>query len=90
MRLKITHLKAPWPQGAVVGDVLDLPSIPAWAAGKCVQVGEDVELTIITGDGAGEALPPADKTIATGEGEGAGQPIPVSENEPTKVKGKHK
>ncbi|MBP9148700.1 MAG: hypothetical protein KBG00_07945 [Rhodoferax sp.] len=47
MRLQITHLKAPWPLGAVVGDVLDLPSIPAWAVGKCAQVGDDVELTIV-------------------------------------------
>ena len=47
MRLKITHLKAPWPFGAVVGDVLDLPEMPAWAAGKCVRVVDDVELTIV-------------------------------------------
>lgn len=50
MHLKITHLKAPWPLGAVVGDVLDLPSVPAWAAGKCQIVGDDVELTISSGD----------------------------------------
>jgi hypothetical protein len=34
MLLTITHLKAPWPAGAVVGDVIDLPSIPPWALGK--------------------------------------------------------
>lgn len=67
MHVQITHLKAPWPLGAVVGDVLDLPSIPVWAVGKCVQVEDDVELTIVTGDGTGEALPP----VATSEGEGA-------------------
>lgn len=47
MRLKITHLKAPWPFGAVVGDVIDLPVMPAWAAGKCVRVGDYVELTTV-------------------------------------------
>ena len=74
MRLRITHLKAPWPLGAVAGDVLDLPSIPAWAAGKCEQVDGDVELTIgvllneeggdtVTGDGAGESLPVIDEPV---------------------------
>ena len=58
MKVQITHLKAPWPIGAVVGDVLDLPSVPVWAAGKCKQVEDDVELTIVTGDGTGEALKP--------------------------------
>lgn len=92
MRVQITHLKAPWPLGAVVGDVLDLPAVPVWAVGKCKQVDEDVELTIITGDGSGEALAPVD----SGEGEGAGQPIPVIEpfeeylGEPAKPKGKQK
>lgn len=47
MRLQITHLKAPWPLGAVVGDVLELPEVPAWALGKCEPVGDDVELTIV-------------------------------------------
>lgn len=51
MRVQITHLKAPWPHGAVVGDVLELESIPAWAAGKCHPVGDDVTLTIaVTSD----------------------------------------
>lgn len=99
MRVQITHLKAPWPLGAVVGDVLDLPAVPVWAVGKCKQVDEDVELTIITGDGSGEALLPVDSgegagealpPIDTGEGEGAGQPLPVIDDEPVKAKGKHK
>ena len=46
MKLTITHLKAPWPSGAVVGDVLDLPSVPVWAVGKCQPAGDDAELTI--------------------------------------------
>ena len=35
MLLTITHMKAPWPEGAKVGDVIDLPSVPVWALGKC-------------------------------------------------------
>ena len=42
MRLQITHLKAPWPAGAVVGDVLDLPEVPAWALGKCIVLPDEV------------------------------------------------
>lgn len=35
MKVRITHLKAPWPVGAAVGDVLDLAAVPVWAVGKC-------------------------------------------------------
>ena len=42
MRIQITHLKAPWPLGAVVGDVLDLPAVPAWAVGKCSVLPDEV------------------------------------------------
>lgn len=40
MKVKVTHLKAPWPEGAKVGDTVDLPgdAIPAWALGKCLPV----------------------------------------------------
>ena len=31
----IKHLKAPWPAGAVVGDVIEFEQVPAWALGKC-------------------------------------------------------
>lgn len=68
MRVQITHLKAPWPLGAVVGDVLDLPEIPAWAAGKCKCVGDDVDVTV--------AMDDVSEPVATGEGEGVGQPSP--------------
>lgn len=43
MRVRITHLKAPWPAGSGVGDVVDIPGaeVPPWAAGKCAPaVGE--------------------------------------------------
>ena len=47
MRVKITHLKAPWPCGAVVGDVIELPVVPAWAKGKCVPAPEGAEPTVV-------------------------------------------
>lgn len=81
MKVQITRLKAPWPLGAVVGDVLELPDVPAWAVGKCQSVGDDVALTIITGDGTGDALPDVDEPVIEGE------PLP---DEPVKPKGKHK
>lgn len=40
MKLQITHLKAPWPDGANVGDVVEftkLDEVPAWAVGKCLR-----------------------------------------------------
>lgn len=46
MKVRITHLKAPWPAGASVGDVAQFDGgIAAWAVGKCVPVGEDVPVT---------------------------------------------
>lgn len=50
MKLTITHLKAPWPTGAVVGDVIELASVPAWAVGKCAPA--DDSATVTVGDGA--------------------------------------
>lgn len=46
MRLTITHLKAPWPQGAVVGSVIELASVPVWAVGKCVPAADDAVVTV--------------------------------------------
>jgi hypothetical protein len=46
MKVQITHMKAPWPQGAVVGDVVEVPEVPAWALGKCIEVGDGVEVTL--------------------------------------------
>ncbi|WPB58635.1 hypothetical protein [Xylophilus sp. GOD-11R] len=40
MRYLVTHLKAPWPQGTAVGDVVDFDEVPAWAIGKCTAAGE--------------------------------------------------
>ncbi|MFG6441119.1 hypothetical protein [Roseateles sp. LKC17W] len=45
MKARITNLKAPWPSGALVGAVVEFEAgaLPAWAAGKCVPVGDDEE-----------------------------------------------
>ena len=45
--MTITHLKAPWPAGAVVGSVVEVgDAIPAWALGKCVPAADDAEVTV--------------------------------------------
>lgn len=43
MKVRITNLKGPWPQGAKVGEVVAIPgdAIPGWAVGKCVQAEDD-------------------------------------------------
>ena len=46
MKLTITHLKAPWPAGAVVGGVIELASVPPWAVGKCVPAADDAAVTV--------------------------------------------
>ena len=46
MKLTITHLKAPWPTGAVVGGVIELASVPAWAVGKCAPADDGATVTV--------------------------------------------
>ena len=46
MKLTITHLKAPWPTGAVVGDVIELASVPTWAVGKCAPADDSAAVTV--------------------------------------------
>lgn len=62
MLYRITFLKAPWPAGAKVGDVLELASVPAWALGKCEPAGDDAVATIVVTK-PGE-VPPAGDTEA--------------------------
>ena len=50
MKARITHLKAPWPLGAVVGDVVEFASAPAWAVGKFEQVSDDEAVTLEFGE----------------------------------------
>lgn len=41
MKVRITQLKAPWPEGVRVGDTHEFSGpMPAWAIGKCVLAGE--------------------------------------------------
>lgn len=46
MKLTITHLKAPWPADAVVGDVIELSSVPDWAVGKCAPADDSATVTV--------------------------------------------
>lgn len=50
MKARITHLKAPWPLGAKVGDVVEFDSEPAWAVGKFEKVGDEEAVTLEFGE----------------------------------------
>lgn len=69
MLLTITHLKAPWPEGAKVGDVIDLPSVPVWALGKCQPSSPD--------EVPAEAEPAAQDQAAGTAAQGADGPTPA-------------
>lgn len=43
MKYIITHLKAPFPEGSQVGDVVDFPEVPAWALGKVKPAPDDIQ-----------------------------------------------
>lgn len=44
MKVTITHLKAPWPAGAGVGDVVDVgDNLPGCFVGKCTPAPDDAE-----------------------------------------------
>lgn len=66
MIVTVTHLKAPWPQGVVVGSVVAFTggAVPDCFAGKCVPAPEDAEARFVypapaeadpAADGAAEA-----------------------------------
>jgi hypothetical protein len=66
MKVKITSVKAPWPSGAQVGDVVEFEGdkAPAWAAGKFTPAPDDAEAAHkylpqleVHGDGTGPVLP---------------------------------
>lgn len=62
MRVRITVMGAPWPQGAAVGDVVDVgerAGIPAWALGKCEPVADDEPVTAGAPSEASEPAPAA-------------------------------
>ena len=64
MKVTIQTLKAPWPAGAKVGDVVAFQGdiAPAWAVGKFAPASDNAEADfhyepkLITGDGSGQAL----------------------------------
>ena len=58
MKVQITHLKAPWPTGAGVGDVVELhvSELPAWALGKCTPAAADAT---VFGPATGVPMAPA-------------------------------
>lgn len=63
----IKHLKAPWPKGAKVGDIIEFDVLPGWAAGKCDLGGSQPTVFAdqeVSGDGTGAALAPADPEAA--------------------------
>lgn len=47
MKVRIEVLKAPWPAGAKVGDVVEIAGdrIPTSLAGKCIKVADDTPVT---------------------------------------------
>lgn len=45
MKARITNLKAPWPHGAKIGDVVEFEVVPVWAAGKFAAAEDDAEVT---------------------------------------------
>ena len=49
MKVRITYMKAPWPEGAKVGDVveLDADAVPVWAVGKCELAEADADVTVV-------------------------------------------
>lgn len=67
MKVTVSHLKAPWPAGVAVGNVVDLQGVdklPAWCLGKCEQVADETEAAFVWSPPApveeAAALPPAD------------------------------
>jgi len=74
MLYEIKALKAPWPKGAKVGDVVDMPYLPAWAEGKCSIALDSAQATIefvepVPGDGVSRPLDakPGDQKPADAE-----------------------
>jgi hypothetical protein len=67
MKHVITFLKAPWPLGARVGDVIELDSVPAWALGKCSPAADDAEVTVPFAPALVVNVPPVVEVVTEGE-----------------------
>lgn len=65
MKVTVTNLKAPWPEGAVVGSVVEIAAaeLPGWAAGKCKGADADAEATHTWEAPAPVATPEPVKTV---------------------------
>ena len=59
MKVSVTALKAPWPDGVKVGDVVDLgcDALPAWAIGKCAPAPDDADAAAVVEPLAAVAAP---------------------------------
>jgi len=84
MKVTITALKAPWPEGSKVGSVVELEgdTVPAWAVGKCTRVPEGL---VAGGGGPGtpdaamEALQAENAALRAMLEAGGGVPTAASE-----------
>lgn len=95
MKVRIDVLKAPWPSGAKVGDVVEVEQITPAFVGKCSQVGDDEEVTVsfekpeaefVTQVVEGQDVTTEEVTAAVAE---AGDVVEVVD-QPAKGKGKAK
>jgi len=67
MKVTLTAMKAPWPAGARVGDVVELEGLrllPAWAVGKCSPADDDATATHAWTPLAPPAEPEAPRDLA--------------------------
>lgn len=70
MKVRITYLKAPWPQGLGVGSYTEFAGdeIPGWAVGKCVPITEaEAEFLVNPEDAAKAEEEAAAKAAAEAE-----------------------
>lgn len=57
-KVTITHMKAPWPEGAKVGDVVAFDGeVPTWAVGKCTPAADDAEAVNVEARSGGGVAP---------------------------------
>jgi hypothetical protein len=64
MKVTVTHLKAPWPRGVRLGDVVEVgEEIPTPFVGKCHPAADDAEAAhayvVQGGGGSGPPTPPS-------------------------------
>lgn len=68
MKVKVTNVKAPWPEGAEIGSIVSFKGdAPAWATGKFAAAPDSAKAdfnyeppVVVEGDGLGVALPLAE------------------------------